>query len=421
MSAPVISVSDLGKRFRIWTHSKPTSLSDRVRIAVERARGEESAPTREEIWALRHVTFDVGAGEVLGVIGPNGAGKSTLLSILARITDPTEGSATIHGRVSSLLEVGTGFHPELSGRDNVFLNGAVLGMRRAETARQFDEIVDFAGVADFIDMPVKRYSSGMYVRLAFAVAAHLDPEVLLLDEVLAVGDQAFQQKCLRRIEEITSSGKTVLFVSHDVHSVARLCREALVIEGGTGVFQGDVSEAIEKYMTSEGLGGESPAKRSGNGDVRIVSATVAAADGGELHPGRPVDVAIEVEAVRSVRGRDLEVKVLVGSSVSGYLTTLSTKLDPALQIPDLSAGDRVVLVCHAEGLPFRPGAYYLSVSVTRPGELLDELERAGEFALLPSDFHEIGAVAPEQLVGHVLVRQAWDELEAPTLIPAEHS
>ena len=184
---PVISGEGLSKRFRIWTHSKPTSLSDRVRLMFLRAREPEAAPLRQEIWALRDVSFEVGHGEVLGVIGPNGAGKSTLLSVLARITEPTEGQAVIRGRVSSLLEVGTGFHPELSGRDNVFLNGAVLGMSRSETAKKFDEIVEFSGVGDFIDMPVKRYSSGMYVRLAFAVAAHIEPEMLVVDERLTDG------------------------------------------------------------------------------------------------------------------------------------------------------------------------------------------------------------------------------------------
>jgi lipopolysaccharide transport system ATP-binding protein len=415
----VIAVRDLGKRFRIWTHSKPTSLSDRVHIAFQRARSEATAPTREEIWALRHVTFDVGAGEVLGVIGPNGAGKSTLLSILARITDPTEGEATIRGRVSSLLEIGTGFHPELSGRDNVFLNGAVLGMSRSETGRKFDEIVDFSGVGDFIDMPVKRFSSGMYVRLAFSVAAHLDPEVLLLDEVLAVGDQAFQQKCLRRIEEITASGKTVLFVSHDVHSVARLCRQALVIEGGTTIFQGEVTDAIERYMTSEGLGGPATPARGGTGDVRATAVSVSAQDGGALHPGRPVEIRVELEARRPVRGRDLEVKVLLGSTVSGYLTTFSTNLDRTLTLPDLSAGDRTSLVCLTDGLPFRPGTYHATVSVSRPGEIIDEFERAAEFTLVPSDFYEIGAIPPEQHVGHVLVRHSWENAEAPALAQME--
>src|SRR4051812_44160980 len=201
--AAPIRVRALGKRFRVSPHPKPTSLSDRVEAIVTRRRRGAQAEAFEEVWALRDVSFDVGRGEVLGVIGPNGAGKSTLLSILARITEPTEGYAEIAGRVSSILEVGTGFHPELSGRDNVFLNGAILGMSRSEIAAKFEEIVDFSGVRDFIDMPVKRYSSGMYVRLAFAVTAHLDPDVLLLDEVLAVGDRGFQEKCQQRIRELT--------------------------------------------------------------------------------------------------------------------------------------------------------------------------------------------------------------------------
>src|ERR1022692_2307227 len=206
----VISARGLGKCYRIWTHSRPTSLSDKVdhlfgAVRHPRGGGDADRPRREDIWALQDVSIDVRRGEVLGVIGPNGAGKSTLLSILARITEPTTGRAEIRGRVSSLLEVGTGFHPELSGRDNVFLNGAILGMGRREVEEKYDEIVEFSGVRDFIDMPVKRYSSGMYVRLGFAVAAHLDPEILVLDEVLAVGDTAFQQKCLRRIDELTKS------------------------------------------------------------------------------------------------------------------------------------------------------------------------------------------------------------------------
>jgi lipopolysaccharide transport system ATP-binding protein len=203
---------------------------------------------RHDVWALRGVSFDVERGEVFGVIGSNGAGKSTLLSILARITEPTAGYAEITGKVSSLLEVGTGFHPELSGRDNVFLNGAILGMSRTETAAKFDEIVEFSGVREFIDMPVKRYSSGMHVRLAFAVAANLDPEILLLDEVLAVGDAEFQAKCHARVRELMESGKTVLFVSHDIRSVAKLCRRAIVLKDGRITFTGPAREAVEHYL-----------------------------------------------------------------------------------------------------------------------------------------------------------------------------
>jgi lipopolysaccharide transport system ATP-binding protein len=252
-----IAVKGLGKRYRIWTTARPVTLSDRLEAALHFVRtrnGKESpGPVRQEIWALRNVSFEVNAGEVLGVIGPNGAGKSTLLSILARITEPTEGRAEIRGRVSSILEVGTGFHPELSGRDNVFLNGAILGMTRAETLAKYEEIVDFSGVREFIDVPVKRYSSGMYVRLAFAVAAHLDPDVLLLDEVLAVGDQSFQEKCQQRILEMTGAGRTVVFVSHDVVSVARLCDRAIVVTGGQVSFSGPVAEAVEHYLTGATL------------------------------------------------------------------------------------------------------------------------------------------------------------------------
>ena len=202
----------------------------------------------EEIWALNDISFDVAQGEVLGVIGRNGAGKSTLLKVLTRITTPTTGRATIRGRVGSLLEVGTGFHPELTGRENVFLNGAILGMKRREIDRKFAEIVEFAGVEQFIDTPVKRYSSGMYVRLAFAVAAHLEPEILLVDEVLAVGDAEFQRRCLGRMEEIGGTGRTVLFVSHNMQAVAQLCDRVILLEGGGIVLDGPSTEVVAQYL-----------------------------------------------------------------------------------------------------------------------------------------------------------------------------
>ncbi len=239
MKSEALSVTDLGKRFAVSSGPRTMSLKE--------LRLFRPAPTTST-WALRHVTFDVAPGEVLGVLGQNGAGKSTLLTILARITEPTEGRAVIRGRVASLLEVGTGFHPELSGRDNVFLNGVILGMPRREVARKFDEIVEFAEVRDYIDMPIKRYSSGMVVRLGFAVAAHLDPDVLLLDEVLAVGDVPFQERSLARVRELTHDGRAVLFVSHDPSSVERLCDRALVLDGGRVVHNGDVATGLELYM-----------------------------------------------------------------------------------------------------------------------------------------------------------------------------
>ena len=246
-----ITVDGLSKRYRIGQlHSAYGTLRDSMADAGRRALHREHKPHYEEIWALRDVSFALGEGGVLGVIGRNGAGKSTLLKILTRITTPTEGRATIRGRVGSLLEVGTGFHPELTGRQNVFLNGAVLGMKQRDIGRKFPEIVEFAGVEQFIDTPVKRYSSGMSVRLAFAVAAYLEPEVLLVDEVLAVGDAEFQRRCLGRMEDLSESGRTVLFVSHQMQSVSQLCDRAIWLDHGGVVDDGPSSEVVARYLQS---------------------------------------------------------------------------------------------------------------------------------------------------------------------------
>ena len=226
MARPSISVRHLGKRYQLGSRAAHNTLRDQitdsVRRVFSRSKGR-AASDGGEFWALRDVSFDVAKGEVLGVIGRNGAGKSTLLKVLSQITEPTEGEVRMRGRIASLLEVGTGFHPELSGRENVYLNGAILGMTKAEIRGKFDEIVAFAEVEKFLDTPVKRYSSGMYVRLAFAVAAHLEPEVLIIDEVLAVGDATFQKKCLGKMKEVGASGRTVLFVSHNMSAVMALC------------------------------------------------------------------------------------------------------------------------------------------------------------------------------------------------------
>ena len=251
-----VRVERLGKRYRIGAKQEP------YRTLRETLAGAAAAPFRalrslgsangrgrrpDEIWALEDVSFEVRRGEAVGVIGRNGAGKSTLLKILSRITEPSAGYADIGGRVGSLLEVGTGFHPELTGRENVFLNGAILGMRRAEIARKFDEIVSFAEVERFIDTPVKHYSSGMYLRLAFSVAAHLEPEILLVDEVLAVGDMAFQQKCLGKMEDVTAEGRTVLFVSHNLGAVKELCQTSVVLKDGAVAFRGTAVEGVAFY------------------------------------------------------------------------------------------------------------------------------------------------------------------------------
>ena len=261
MSDTVIRVENLGKKYIIG-HQKQeryTSLRDVLANQASawgrRLRGhgaEDDDGTQEEFWALKDVSFEVKRGDRVGIIGRNGAGKSTLLKILSRITEPTEGRISINGRVASLLEVGTGFHPELTGRENVFLNGAILGMSRVEIARKFDEIVAFAEVEKFLDTPVKRYSSGMYVRLAFAVAAHLEPEILIVDEVLAVGDAQFQKKCLGKMEDVSQEGRTVIFVSHNLGSIKALCDVGIVLHHGQIVHSGSIVEAVNVYNNKKG-------------------------------------------------------------------------------------------------------------------------------------------------------------------------
>lgn len=260
MSSDVVVAEGVGKRYKLGEREPYRALRDVVAglfASPARKLRHRNEPTAE-LWALDDISFTLGAGEVLGLIGANGAGKSTLLKILSRITDPSKGRVVLHGRVGSLLEVGTGFHPELTGRENIMLNGTILGMRRAEIVRRFDEIVEFSGTQKFLDTPVKRYSSGMQVRLAFAVAAHLEPEILLVDEVLAVGDAEFQQKCLGKMRDVTREGRTVIFVSHNLAAVWSLCPRSLVLEKGRLVFDGPTEDGVHRYL-GHAAGEQSPA------------------------------------------------------------------------------------------------------------------------------------------------------------------
>jgi len=286
----VIDVDHLSKYYRLGVIGGRTLRED-VHGWLDRVRGKPEAWSHEDddrqrgdhIWALSDVSFEVGQGEIVGIVGSNGAGKSTLLKILSRITAPTSGAVRLKGRVGSLLEVGTGFHPELTGRENIFLNGAILGMPRHETQRKYDEIVEFSGVGKFIDTPVKRYSSGMRVRLAFAVAAHLEPEILLIDEVLAVGDAGFQRRCIGKMGEVAKGGRTVLFVSHDMSAISALCERVILLDEGRIVADGDTDTTIEAYIAA--MNGSGPEF----GEVRV---TPEGHDDGEpiaLHAVRTLD------------------------------------------------------------------------------------------------------------------------------------
>jgi lipopolysaccharide transport system ATP-binding protein len=309
-----IRITGLGKRYRI-RHDRSghtyLALRDAIAARVERLfRGAPSTPAMEDFWALRDVSFAVKPGEVVGIVGRNGAGKSTLLKVLSRITEPTEGRVELGGRVSSLLEVGTGFHPELTGRENIFLNGAILGMSRAEMRRKFDEIVAFAEVERFLDTPVKRYSSGMYVRLAFAVAAHLESEILVIDEVLAVGDAAFQRKCLGKMSDVCSDGRTILFVSHQLQAVRQLCNRAVWLEKGHVSAIGSPDEIIERYVTAEarhdtleavnaeaGRQPDDPVFRLRAIDIRQGARTTT-----ELMAGEPTEIRVTYDVRTESRG-----------------------------------------------------------------------------------------------------------------------
>jgi lipopolysaccharide transport system ATP-binding protein len=302
-----IEAQALSKRYRIGKlEAAYGTLRESLTHAAKRVAGLEHRPHREEVWALRDVSFRVDEGQVLGVVGRNGAGKSTLLKILTRITSPTSGRATIRGRVGSLLEVGTGFHPELTGRENVFLNGSILGMKRREIQSKLGEIVEFSGIEKFIDTPDKRYSSGMSVRLAFAVAAHLEPEILLVDEVLAVGDAEFQRRCLGRMEDMSGTGRTILFVSHNMQAINQLCDRAILLEGGGIAAEGQTAEVVTRYLQStHGTGSRRawPDIESAPGDdlAKLLSVRVVDEDGDTVETAdvrRPIGIEITFRVLR---------------------------------------------------------------------------------------------------------------------------
>jgi ABC-type polysaccharide/polyol phosphate transport system ATPase subunit len=293
---PAIEARAVSKRYRIGRRAPPTTLAERL---VQAVRHPFSRDESQVLWALKDCSFTIGQGDLVGIIGRNGAGKSTLLKLLARITEPTGGEILMYGRVGALLEVGTGFHPELTGRENVFLNGTILGMRRREIAARFDEIVAFAEVERFLDTPVKHYSSGMYVRLAFAVAAHLEPEILIVDEVLAVGDSEFQRKCLGKMEEVAQAGRTVLFVSHNMQAVSTLTRRALVLDRGACVFDGPTSDGIAYYRTMQSAHANAAASyvaAAGATGNHVSAARVVTSTSGGVHEcGRPIRLEFELE------------------------------------------------------------------------------------------------------------------------------
>jgi lipopolysaccharide transport system ATP-binding protein len=401
-----IRVSGLGKQYLIGAHRANAMLRERLTDAVTRPlrllTGRTTATGGSvPLWALRDVSFEARRGQVIGVIGGNGAGKSTLLKILSRITEPTAGEAEIHGRVGSLLEVGTGFHPELTGRENIYLNGAVLGMRRADIARKFDDIVSYAEVEQFIDTPVKHYSTGMYLRLGFAVAAQMDTEILIVDEVLAVGDVTFQQRCLGTLNDVTRSGRTVLFVSHNMAAIQRLCTSALLLDHGRLVHAGDVRATIAAYLSGGARDGYVAPHRTGR--AQILSARLGKADGGRV--ARPVcsePIVCTVKYVLPTFGPDtrLTATLLTGDGVPLFMTG---SIDYGLALPSEPGEYEAMLVIPAKTL--MAGEFHLALTLMSTWQPLDAVRPALSFTVDPGASPLYRADA--ERVGHVQVDCSW--------------
>ena len=392
----IISVKHLSKHYKLKHEAQRyRSLRDEIAsaakglISLKVFRGRNtSGNTEEDFWALKDVNFEVNQGDRLAIIGRNGAGKSTLLKILSRITDPTKGRVEITGRVSSLLEVGTGFHPELSGRENIFLNGAILGMTNEEVRKKFDQIVAFAEVERFLDTPVKRYSSGMYVRLAFAVAAHLEPDVLVVDEVLAVGDAQFQQKCLGRMGELSQSGRTIIFVTHNMDAMLTLCNRGLVLERGEVVFDGTSSEARKKYLSKAESAEYSihcNAGRGGSGGTEISTVEVRGAENGDraIKSGDSILIYLKASVSSDYRTRiDLQVAFGIDTIEGQRIYTVLSSWDGSkIEVRD----GNISIVCDIASVPLVPGQYLISATILFQGDTLDSIQHCAKFDVLPRE------------------------------------
>ena len=387
MSDTIIQIENLWKKYLLRHQPKEryTALRDVIsgkavsigRRFLNPGSKKKADPTSEEFWALKDVSFEVKRGEVIGIIGRNGAGKSTLLKILSRITEPTNGKIRIKGRIASLLEVGTGFHPELTGRENIYLNGAILGMSKAEIRRKFDEIVAFSEVEKFLDTPVKRYSSGMYVRLAFAVAAHLEPEILLIDEVLAVGDAGFQKKCLGKMSEVSKDGRTVLFVSHNMAAIENLCQQCLLLDSGLLITKDESNKTINMYLGEilpshvENVPLSERKNRSGNGLIRLNRFYVEDTEGHRLSAVRSgMDVvfvlAYQTAGIESRRNVDIGFSVHTSNNM-GLFVFYSSFVGKIFE----SIPSKGVFRCIVKNFPLAAGRYRVGARVTEKGEEAD--------------------------------------------------
>lgn len=420
MREVAIEVEGLGKQYRLGQREGAYRMlrdvlanSGRRLLTALNRNGRPVTPQKTEFWALRNVNFKVHHGEVLGVIGRNGAGKTTLLKLLSRITEPSEGRARIYGRIGALLEVGTGFHPELTGRENIYLNGALLGMSRAEIDRKFDEIVAFAEVEQFLDTPVKRYSSGMQLRLGFAVAAHLEPEILIVDEVLAVGDASFQKKCLGKMQDVAGSGRTVLFVSHNMPAVMNLCERVLVLDRGSLIYDGPTREGVDQYLAIYAAVASTPlcerVDRQGTGVARF--AEMRLYDTGNrpvprARCGEPLQIGLRLVSRDDATLRDVQVGIDIRGPFDEWLANLATTWVRG-DIGCLHTAEEIR--CFIPKLPLAPGRYSLDLYLGVSGEMADFIRGAAYLEVEGGDFYKSGRLPRH---GLFLIDHHWTVLDA---------
>lgn len=415
MSQNVIQVSDLGKSYRLGLREKQADtfrdlLTGLVRAPMQRIRnlGEHPLESEDAFWALREVSFAIQPGEVVGIIGRNGAGKSTLLKVLSRITEPTEGEIRLRGRVSSLLEVGTGFHPELTGRENIFLNGSILGMSKAEIKTKFDQIVAFSEIEKFLDTPVKRYSSGMYVRLAFAVAAHLEPEILIVDEVLAVGDLEFQKKCLGKMGEVAREGRTVLIVSHNMSAIQALCKRAILLRSGRLVDDGPTSDVIRHYLKFLEKGASSPfdnnPERRCSGAIMLTGACMLDEHGHHIeHPvsGKPLTLKFDYSNKSDITQVDVLMTIYnhLGTAVSHFNTRIQ-----GVRLPVKESGS---YYCTIPRLALPKGDYRIAIALQVNNQNVDLIPNILVFSVIVSCFFDTGLM-PDIQYSAALFDHTWE-------------
>jgi lipopolysaccharide transport system ATP-binding protein len=417
MSTPIINAEGLGKAYRIGLKvDRNQTFRDVLASAFSspmkklKARIGEPTGGADTFWAIRDISFHVNRGEVIGLIGRNGAGKSTLLKVLSRITEPTEGRAILRGRVASLLEVGTGFHPELSGRENIYLNGAILGMSKSEIDTKFDQIVDFAEVSKFLDTQVKRYSSGMYVRLAFAVAAHLEPEILIVDEVLAVGDAAFQKKCLGKMSDVVKDGRTILFVSHNMDAIASLCTHTLLVQNGRVGERLSADEGIKRYIALSSDGGDLPLKDKPRWQNKkrapiFVGLNVTGASGHRnvVESGGGVTFEVEIASCE-----DLKTGGMCGIALTNdrgqRIAFFHTLYQGGFTFKGAAHSK---LTCTVPSLPLVPNTYYLELVLADGYGLIEKVERADRLDVVYADVLGTGKI-PGSRQGYVVWPSEWE-------------